>query len=406
VSEGKVAPDALALRAPPRSVVRLNRRVIAVALGGLAAMIVIALTWGLQRRSAEKTKPPELQTQNIPHADRLDALPKDYAGLPPPKLGSPLGELNAPVVKAERNAGLDVMPPKADFRSDPTEDAARAARLLREREAESASLAQVFFQLRNRPMETKPVSAEASSKEPAVPTTDVADNTSSPSAQDRRQAFVNRPTDAHIYNAGSLQTPRSRWQLMAGTVIPAALVTGITSDLPGQVIATVTEPVYDSATGEALLIPQGTRLLGQYDAQVAFGQRRVLLVWTRLVMPDGSSIALDRTVASDAAGNAGLEDGVDRHWKRLLSGAMLSTLVGMGAELAQSDDRGDDNRIVVATRQGAQDTVNQVGQEITRRNLDIQPTLTVRPGYPVRIVVQHDLVLQPYGVSNATETAG
>jgi type IV secretion system protein VirB10 len=380
--------------------------VIAIALGRVAALIAIALTWGLQRRSAGETRPPELQIQNIPHADRLDALPKDYAGLPQPKLGSPLGELNAPVVKAERNAGLDVMPPKADFHSNPEEDAARVVRLNREREAESASLAQVFFQLRNRPMEAKGVPAEVSSKEPAALTTDTASNASSPSsAQDRRQAFVDRPTDAHIYNAGSLQTPRSRWQLMAGTVIPAALVTGITSDLPGQVIATVTEPVYDSATGEALLIPQGTRLLGQYDAQVAFGQRRVLLVWTRLVMPDGSSIALDRTVASDVAGNAGLEDGVDRHWKRLLSGAVLSTLIGVGAELARPDDQANGNRVVISTRQSAQDTVNQVGQEITRRNLDIQPTLTIPPGYPVRVIVQHDLVLRPYD-TNAAETSG
>jgi len=403
VSEEKVAPDTLALRTPPRPVVRLNRRVIAVVLGGVAAMIAIALTWGLQRRSAEEARPSELQIQNIPHADRLDALPKDYAGLPP-KLGSPLGELNAPVVKAERNAGLDVMPPRADFRSDPTEDAARAARLLREREAESASLAQVFFQLRSRPMDAKAASPEASLKEPTVPSADVTGIASGPSSvQDRRQAFVDRPTDAHIYNASLLQTPRSRWQLMAGTVIPAALVTGITSDLPGQVIAMVTEPVYDSATGEALLIPQGTRLLGQYDAQVAFGQRRVLLVWMRLIMPDGSSVTLDRTVASDPAGNAGLEDGVDWHWKRLLSGAVLSTLVGMGAELAQPDSRGDGNRIVIATRQGAQDTVNQVGQEITRRNLGTQPTLTIRPGYPVRVIVQRDLVLRPYGVASLVE---
>jgi type IV secretory pathway VirB10-like protein len=394
VKETKTAPETLSLRASPKPVVRLNRRMIVVVLGGVAAAIAIALTWGLQRRAPNDAKPPELQIQNIPHADRLDALPKDYAGLPP-KLGAPLGELNAPVVKAERNAGLDVMPPRADFRSDPNEDAARAARLNREREAESAALAQVFFQLRNVHAET---AAPSSAAKESITTTSppVSDTTHRPSTQDHKQAFVDRPTDKQVYNTGVLQAPRSRWQLMAGTVIPAALVTGITSDLPGQVIATVTEPVYDSVTGETILIPQGTRLLGEYDAQVAFGQRRVLLVWTRLVMPDGSSITLDRTVASDVAGNAGLEDGVDWHWKRLLSGAALSTVIGVGAELAQPDDRSGGNRVVIATQQSAQDTVNQVGQEITRRNLGIQPTLTIRPGYPVRVIVQRDLVLQPY----------
>jgi type IV secretion system protein VirB10 len=385
VSE-KIAPETLALRAPPKPVVRLNRRVIALGLGGLAGALAIALTWGLQRRTTNEPQHPELQIQNIAHADKLDALPKDYTGLP--KLGAPLGELNAPVVKAEQKAGLDVMPPRADFHSDSNEDAARAARLNREREAESAATAQVFFQLRNNHTE-KPTAGVMTSGF----TRDDANRT-----QDRKEAFVDRPSDDRIYNTGTMQHPESRWQLMAGTVIAAALVTGINSDLPGQVIATVTEPVYDSALGETLLIPQGSRLLGQYDAQVSFGQRRVLLVWTRLVMPDGSSITLDRTVASDAAGNAGLEDGVDWHWRRLLSGAALSSLVGIGAELAQSDHT-DGHSVVIATQQSAQDTVNQIGQEITRRNLDLKPTLTIRRGYPVRVIVQRDLVLSPYILS-------
>jgi type IV secretion system protein VirB10 len=397
VSE-KVAPETLALRAPPKPVVRLNRRVIALGLGGIAGALAIALTWGLQRRTTNESQRPELQIRNIAHADQLDALPKDYTGLP--KLGAPLGELNAPVVKAEEKAGLDVMPPRADFHSDPNEDAARAARLNREREAESASTAQVFFQLKDNHAE-KPSAGVTTSAEPA--TSDSPRNVAG-RTEDHKQAFVDRPSDERIYNTGSLQHPVSRWQLMAGTVIAAALVTGINSDLPGQVIATVTEPVYDSATGEALLIPQGTRLLGQYDAQISFGQRRVLLVWTRLVMPDGSSITLDRTVASDVAGSAGLEDGVDWHWKRLLSGAALSSLVGIGAELEQADQT-DGHSVVIATQQSAQDSVNQIGQQITRRNLDIQPTLTIRSGYPVRVIVQRGLVLRPY-TANRTGVSG
>ena len=183
---------------------------------------------------------------------------------------------------------------------------------------------------------------------------------------------------------------------MAGTVIAAALITGINSDLPGQVLASVTEAVYDTATGRHLLIPQGSRLIGHYDSQVAFGQRRVLLVWTRLILPDASSLALDRLPGVDAAGFAGLEDQVDWHWSQLLAGAALSTLIGIGAELA-APDRGDgQNQVIVATRQSIQDSVNQVGQDITRRSLDVQPTLTIRPGFPVRVIVSRDLVLRPY----------
>ncbi len=180
---------------------------------------------------------------------------------------------------------------------------------------------------------------------------------------------------------------------MAGTVIPAALLTAINSDLPGQVVASVTAPVYDTATGQRLLIPQGSRLLGQYDSHVEFGQRRVLMAWTRLILPDTSSIVLDRVPATDAAGNSGLEDEVDWHWKRLLAGAALSTLIGVGSELAAPDRGSGTNGPVIAFRESAQDTINQVGQELTRRNLNVQPTLAIRPGFPVRVLVNKDLVL-------------
>jgi len=182
---------------------------------------------------------------------------------------------------------------------------------------------------------------------------------------------------------------------MAGTVIPAALITGINSDPPGQILATVTQNVYDTASGRHLLIPQGARLIGQYDNHVAGGQRRVLLVWNRLMMPDASSITLDRLPGVDSSGYAGFEDSVDRRWEQLLFGAALSTLIGVGAELA-APDRDNQTRVIVATRESAQDSVNQIGQELTRRNLNVQPTLTIRPGFPVRVIVNKDLVLRPY----------
>ena len=131
-------------------------------------------------------------------------------------------------------------------------------------------------------------------------------------------------------------------------------------------------------------------------ARWPIGQRRVLLVWTRLILPDTSSIALDKLPGVDPAGYAGLEDGVDWHWDRILSVAALSTLLGIGAELAAPENQADGNRIVVATRNGTQDTVNQVGQDLTKRNASIQPTLTIRPGFPMRVMVNKDLVLRPY----------
>ena len=182
---------------------------------------------------------------------------------------------------------------------------------------------------------------------------------------------------------------------MAGSVIVASLVTGLNSDLPGLVIAQVTENAYDTATGQHLLIPQGTRLLGRYDSRVAYGQERALVVWDRVIFPNGSSILIDAMPATDGAGYAGLSDRVDIHTGRILRGIALSSLLGVATELS-IDGESD---TVAAIRDSAQESLNRAGQSIVERTLDVQPTLTVRPGWPVRVLVARDLVLQPYGAA-------
>jgi type IV secretion system protein VirB10 len=134
-------------------------------------------------------------------------------------------------------------------------------------------------------------------------------------------------------------------------------------------------------------------LIGSYDSQIALGQSRVLLVWTRLILPNGRSIVLERQPGGDPAGNAGLEDEVDNHWRELFKAGALSTLLGAATEIGSI---GNDNGIVRALRRGAGDTLNQTGQQVVRRSLNIQPTLTIRAGYPVRVLVNRDLVLELY----------
>ena len=202
--------------------------------------------------------------------------------------------------------------------------------------------------------------------------------------------------DTKVESAERLQAPSSPYVVQAGTVIPAALLTGIRSDLPGQITAQVSEDVYDSPTGRYRLIPQGSRLVGQYDSGVAFGQSRVLLVWTRLILPDGRSIVLERLPGADPAGNAGLQDGVDNHWGQLFKAAALSSILGVGTQIGASDN---ENGLVQALRQGPADTLNQVGQQVVGRSLNIQPTLTIRPGFEIRVLVNRDLVLEPYAGS-------
>ena len=412
MSEPKESPEGLALRARPRRVVRLSRRALAVIAGGVALVVLLGTIWALRPAARRGATPAEElhNVERVQRAEGLDRLPRDYGSLPKvPALGAPLpGEFGRPVVRSEAEAGVPALPPRPNFKPDPEEDALRTERVQIKREGEAVSKAEVFFRLRQATAAGTPaaVATVASAGAPAGPPakllpsmTDTVDETTTQNLQEHKQRFTEGSADARIYGGGRLQKPISPDQLMAGTVIPAALVTGINSALPGQVIAAVTEDVRDSVTGGHVLVPQGSKLLGQYDSQVAYGQRRLLLVWLRLIMPDGSSISLDKLPGSDTAGLSGLEDGVDRHWDRILAGAALSTLIGIGAELAAPDNRQDGNRIVIATRQSSQDTVNQVGQQLTRRNLNVQPTLTIRPGFPVRVIVNRDLVLAPNPVT-------
>ena len=403
----KMAPESLELRARPRRVTRLNPRTLAVIAGGLATAVLGALLWSLQpQQRRQDTSPDELyNVDRIARSEALEQLPADYAQLAPPlppempQLGPPLpGDLGGAMLKAEQQL-QNPHDPLADS------DLAEAERLARLEEAEAAALSPVLFRSVGigrtnapKPGQNRAGHGEAGAMDAgSASNADVfADATASAARQDRNEVFPSKSANTPNSVSGFVQMPVSPYQVMAGTVIAAALVTGIQSDLPGDVIATVTEPVYDSATGEHELIPQGSRLLGRYNSQVSYGQRRVQVVWQRVILPDTSSFALDNLAGSDAAGHAGLEDGVDWHWDRIVAGAAMTSLLGIGAELASPSNRGDGDRIIIAGRDSLQDTVNQVGQEMTRRNLDIKPTLTQRPGLPLRVIVNRDMVLRPY----------
>ncbi|HEL3016250.1 TPA: TrbI/VirB10 family protein [Stenotrophomonas maltophilia] len=405
---GKVEPETVALRAQPRPVTRLNRRTLAILAGGLSVAVLGALMWSLQPQRRGANAQTELyNVDRVSRSEGLDQLPADYSKLPPtlppevPELGPPLpGDLGPAIVNSQQ--------PAVAAYATPGHDPAEAERMARLKEAEEAAASSVFFRTGTQqaaPAAQSQVAAapgfaangdfDPMAAGPASTAAQPADPTAVQNRQDQKEAFQQAGTPK-TRNSGNLQMPTSPYQVMAGTVVAGALVTGIKSDLPGDVIATVTEPVYDTATGRFLLIPQGSRILGRYNSQVSYGQSRVQVVWNRIILPDTSSLTLDNLAGTDPAGYAGLEDGVDWHWDRIFAGAVLTTLLGVGAELAAPENRQDGDRIIIAGRDSAQDSINQVGQEMTRRNLNIQPTLTERPGLPVRIIVNRDLVLRPY----------
>ena len=370
------------LRAEAPRVTRLSRRVLAsitaVGLVGIGG----ALIYALQTRDGGQGGEELYSTNNRQTADGLAGLPRDYTG---PVLGPPLpGDLGRPILDAQ-NRGQPVVPPTI---TTPTVDEAEQRRRAEE---EAARTSRVFFQTQPGSTATTP----GGSTMPNVPGFDLAGlagQSGQQTAQDRQLAFLNAPVDRRTTSSDRVIAPASPFILQAGAVISAALITGIRSDLPGQITAQVTENIYDSPTGRLLLIPQGTRIVGQYDNNVQFGQRRALLVWNRLIFPNGRSIVLERQPGADRQGYAGLEDGVDYHWWDLAKAAGLSTLLAVGTELAVSDE----DRLVRAIRDGAQDTINDAGQQIVRRQLQVAPTLTIRPGFPVRVIVTRDLVLEPY----------
>ena len=397
-SAAKVAPEAVALRAQPRPVTRLNRRALAILTGGLSVAVLGATIWSLQPHRRSAGEQTELyNVDRVSKSEGLDGLPADYSKLPVkvPELGPPLpGDLGPAIVKSQQPVTPVYAPPGHD-----PEDARR-------KEADAAAASTVFFQSGGQKTAAPTQAATAGpgsalaafdplAAGPASTAAQLTDPTTAQNRQDQKEAFQ-KAGSTETRNSGHLQMPASPYQVMAGTVIAGALVTGIKSDLPGDVIATVTEPVYDTATGKFLLIPQGSRILGKYNSQVSYGQSRVQVVWNRVILPDTSSLKLDNLAGTDPAGYAGLEDGVDWHWDRVFAGAALTTLLGVGAELAAPENRQNGNRIVIAGRDSAQDSINQVGQEMTRRNMNIQSTLTERPGLPVRIIVNRDLVLRPY----------
>ena len=406
-AQPKVSPETLELRARPQPVTRINSKVLigsaAVLLFIISGIVLVAL------------KPPRLRVAdarellNVEHkpiSDGLSKLPATYDGVKPKK--------SDPVtVVAAVDPGV---PRLTETSGEPIDEAERVEKARLARMAGQAREAQVFFRLQMMARPREPVAATPHSPPPPDPKPAEGDlatlaslratergralaagdldlSANDPTEPLRKLSFLKMAKEKDIYNPHGLEKPASPYQLMAGTIIAASLVSGLNSDLPGFVIAQVTENVYDSVSGRFLLIPQGSRLLGKYDNVVAFGQERALVVWQRILRPDGSSVVIDNLPATDTAGYAGLADDVDLHTWKLLKGVALATVLGVGSQLAVGFS---DNDLAKAFAQATQSTTNRAGQRLVERNLNVAPTLTVRPGWPLRVIVHKDIVFQPY----------
>ena len=210
-----------------------------------------------------------------------------------------------------------------------------------------------------------------------------------------KQAFARQKVDTETFSGYFMQDKLSDYQVFAGTIIPGIMITGLNSDLPGNIIGQVSENVYDTTTGQYLLIPQGTKIIGKYDSQTTFGQKRAVVVWNRLIFPNGKSILLGNMVGGDREGYSGFKDKVQSHYGRALWSAVIGGIATGGVAAATSSGS-NDNSWGAEAGKGAANNIAQATNSITQKNLNIQPTIIIRPGYQFNIIVDKDLVLEPY----------
>lgn len=216
-----------------------------------------------------------------------------------------------------------------------------------------------------------------------------------PNGQASKENFFNQDIKDLGYLPNLVVPQQSPYELKRGSIIPATLVTGINSDLPGRITAQVSQNVYDSKTGRLVLIPQGSKLLGRYDSKVVFGQSRVLVIWTDIIFPNGSTLQIGGMPGLDAAGYGGFSDRVDNHYLRTFGSAILVALIGAGTEMMIPQDRnafGQSSSAENAARRSFAETFGQVAEQTVSKNLNVQPTLEIRPGYRFNVLVEQDII--------------
>ncbi|QCJ01180.1 IncP-type conjugal transfer protein TrbI [Agrobacterium larrymoorei] len=215
-----------------------------------------------------------------------------------------------------------------------------------------------------------------------------------PNGQSSKEDFFNADLKDLGYLPNRVVPQQSLYELKRGSVIPATLITGINSDLPGRITAQVSQNVYDSATGHRLLIPQGTKLFGRYDSKVSFGQSRVLVVWTDIIFPNGSTLQIGGMAGTDASGYSGFNDKVNNHYLKTFGSAVMIALIGTGIDMTvpQSSTLATQDTASDAARRNFAETFGRVADRTIQRNMDVQPTLQIRPGYKFNVLVDQDMV--------------
>lgn len=363
-------PPTTAIRAPAPKPKRLSRKTLMAASLTLSGVVAFALVNGLSDRDrARSTREESQPTQPVSPPESVRIARGQYSD----------NDLRPPVEEEGRDyfwgdnhpvgGGADMIDAPAATAYAPPAPSPLAL------EADAARISAIRFGVDER----RPGASQT------------ADNSLAPGPG---ATFIGsqRGRDDGVLDA-AYRPPRSPYAIQAGSTISAALITALNSDQPGRVVAQVSEDVFDSVTGDHLLIPQGARLLGAYDAATSHGDQRLLVVWNRLIMPNGWSIALRGMPGTDGAGASGVRDTVDTHLSRIAVASLLSGALSIAANEAEDDDS---NRLTESVGNAAAQEAARVGGRIIDRELNVRPTLRIRAGAPVRVLVSEDIVLRPY----------
>lgn len=330
----------------------------------------------------------EIAANQKPQRPDLAAFPQDYSQIKPVQAQQMALPATQPVTQTQPN----VVPPGRGT-GQPTEQ-------------QRARASNVFFP--QSPSNAQQIAAASTPVAPPLPEAQAAnlygtqplpaEATGGLAAQ--KNAFLANAGTSRDYVSKPVQSPLSPFEIKAGTIIPASLITGINSDLPGEIIAQVSENVFDTVTGRYLLVPQGSRLVGKYDSLVSYGQNRALVVWNRLILPNGDSIDLEAMPGTDQTGAAGFEDQTDHHRWAFAGALAVSTLLSLGPSIAQSvaesGQSGTNTNIYTLPATTLGSNTSQVGENLLNKELNRPNTITVRPGWPLNVLINRDLVMRSY----------
>lgn len=360
---------------------------------GAAILLVVAITYGFY----EALKKPKKKVAKAEAKESIesDSVRKDGIEDLNLLLGYDGVEIKRLKIESEKtetkpevggSENQNIIPPPAKTIPNPYEEQRERyyERLMQDEIA--ARKANIGFQDENRNQQDMNISLEGGKN---------SSNGQISNDQQEKKAFLNSEPGRKNYNSYEEMSSFSPYEIKAGSILPGIMISGINSDLPGTIMGNIREDVYDTVSGNYLLIPKGTRVVGTYDSAITFGQSRILIVWQRLIFPNGNSLNLENFPGVDLSGYAGVTGKVNNHTFKLFQAVVLSSILGAGGAIV-TNDRYDDNDWRVAAAQGGGEQIISIGNTVANKILGIQPTIEVAPGSRFNVIVNSDIILTPY----------